>query len=166
MPDNTPVVAIIGATGALGGAIARRLVKAGEAVVIGSRDGAKASAAAAALAAETGRKVGSGANADAAAAGDIVIVAVPFASQKATLTEIASAVAGKIVVDTTVPLVPPKVMRVQLPPEDSAALIAQNILGPGVDRRFRVSQRRGTQACNRRGDRVRRARIRRRPQGA
>ena len=132
MPDNTPVVAIIGATGALGGAIARRLVKAGEAVVIGSRDGAKASAAAAALAAETGRKVGSGANAEAAAAGDIVIVAVPFASQKATLAEIANAVAGKIVVDTTVPLVPPKVMRVQLPPEDSAAMIAQNILGPGV----------------------------------
>jgi hypothetical protein len=31
-----------------------------------------------------------------------------------------------------VPLVPPKVMRVQLPPEGSAAVIAQSLLGPGV----------------------------------
>jgi NADPH-dependent F420 reductase len=41
-------------------------------------------------------------------------------------------VAGKIVVDTTVPLVPPKVMRVQLPPEGSAAVRAQRLLGGGV----------------------------------
>ncbi|MCE3284149.1 MAG: F420-dependent reductase, partial [Steroidobacteraceae bacterium] len=39
---------------------------------------------------------------------------------------------GKIVVDTTVPLVPPRVMRVQLPPEDSAAAIAQAVLGADV----------------------------------
>ena len=42
------------------------------------------------------------------------------------------AVAGKLVIDTTVPLVPPKVARVQLPPEQSAALAAQQRLGPGV----------------------------------
>jgi hypothetical protein len=41
-------------------------------------------------------------------------------------------VSDKIVVDTTVPLVPPKVARVQLPPEGSAAQIAQSILGQGV----------------------------------
>ncbi len=39
---------------------------------------------------------------------------------------------GKVVVDTTVPLVPPKVARVQLPPETSAALAAQKRLGEGV----------------------------------
>jgi len=72
------------------------------------------------------------ANADAAQAGDIVIVAVPFAAQEATLAEIAPHVAGKIVVDTTVPLVPPKVMRVQLPPEGSAAQRAQKLLGETV----------------------------------
>lgn len=132
MLDKLPVVAIIGATGALGGAIARRLVKAGDSVVLGSRDAAKARVAAEALAAATGRSVASGSNAEAAAAGGIVIVTVPFAAQRATLDEIAGAVHGKIVVDTTVPLVPPKVMRVQLPPEDSAAVIAQSVLGPSV----------------------------------
>ena len=35
-------------------------------------------------------------------------------------------------VDTTVPLVPPKVARVQLPPEISAALAAQQRLGEGA----------------------------------
>ena len=88
--------------------------------------------AAAALAADCGRPVGSGANADAARSADLVLLAVPFASQEATLRDIAPSVAGKIVVDTTVPLVPPKVMRVQLPPEGSAAMRAQRILGEGV----------------------------------
>ncbi|NBU24051.1 MAG: NADPH-dependent F420 reductase [Gammaproteobacteria bacterium] len=127
-----PVVAVIGGTGQLGAAIARRLALAGVPVVIGSRDAAKATAAAASLAAECGRTVGSGANADAARAADIVLLAVPFASQDATLRDIAPSVAGKIVVDTTVPLMPPKVMRVQLPPEGSAAVRAQRILGEGV----------------------------------
>jgi NADPH-dependent F420 reductase len=71
-------------------------------------------------------------NKDAAAAADIVIITVPFAAQDDTLRQIAPHVAGKIVVDTTVPLVPPKVMRVQLPPEGSAAVRAQGILGDGV----------------------------------
>jgi NADPH-dependent F420 reductase len=71
-------------------------------------------------------------NVAAAAASDIVIVTVPFASQEAALIEIAPHLAGKIVVDTTVPLVPPKVTRVQLPPEGSAAARAQRLLGEGV----------------------------------
>jgi NADPH-dependent F420 reductase len=57
---------------------------------------------------------------------------VPFAAQEGTLAAIKPYVAGKIVVDTTVPLVPPKVMRVQLPPEGSAAQRAQKLLGEGV----------------------------------
>jgi len=125
---SSPTIAVIGGTGKLGAAIARRLAKAGRKVIIGSR------------LAESGDKVanelGFGltglANADAAQAGDIVIVAVPFAAQEATLAEIAPHVAGKIVVDTTVPLVPPKVMRVQLPPEGSAAQRAQKLLGETV----------------------------------
>jgi len=48
-------------------------------------------------------------------------VTVSWAAQADTLRQIKTAVAGKIVVDTTVPLVPPKVMRVQLPPEGCAA---------------------------------------------
>ena len=72
------------------------------------------------------------ANRAAAAAADIVIVTVPFANQRAILEDIGPAVQGKIVVDATVPLVPPKVARVQLPPEGSAAEIARATLGEGV----------------------------------
>lgn len=125
-------IAIIGGTGALGAAIARRLAKAGESVILGSRDPAKAAAAAAALQAETGRPVQGLGNAEAAAAASLIIVTVPFVSQGSTLTEIAPACRGKIVVDTTVPLMPPKVMRVQLPAEGSAAVRAQRLLGEGV----------------------------------
>jgi NADPH-dependent F420 reductase len=125
-------IALIGGTGALGAAIARRLAKAGESVILGSRDPAKAAAAASALQAETGQPVQGLGNAEAAAAASIIIVTVPFASQETTLAEIAAGCRGKIVVDTTVPLMPPKVMRVQLPLEGSAAVRAQKLLGEGV----------------------------------
>ena len=119
---------VVGGTGNLGAAIARRLAKAGCKVVIGSRVVERARK----TAADLGFGVMGASNVDAAAAADIIIVTVPFASQEATLGEIAPHVAGKIVVDTTVPLVPPKVMRVQLPPEGSAAARAQRLLGDGV----------------------------------
>lgn len=121
-------IAIVGGTGNLGSALAWRLARAGYAVVIGSRN----AEAAVARAVELGHGLTGMANADAAATAQIVFVTVPFAAQEATLGEIAPHVAGKIVVETTVPLVPPKVMRVQLPPEGSAAARAQAILGDGV----------------------------------
>lgn len=121
-------IAVIGGTGNLGQAIARRLAKAGRSVVIGSRKAEAAEAAAT----ELGFGLTGLANADAAAAADIVFVTVPFAAQEATLKDIAPHVAGKIVVETTVPLVPPKVMRVQLPAEGSAAVRAQGLLGTDV----------------------------------
>jgi 8-hydroxy-5-deazaflavin:NADPH oxidoreductase len=121
-------VAVIGGTGKLGAAIARRLAKAGRRVIIGSRSAQSA----ARVAAELGFGLTGLANADAAKEASIVIVSVPFAAQESTLAEILPHVAGKIVVDTTVPLVPPKVMRVQLPPEGSAAQRAQKLLGPYV----------------------------------
>lgn len=127
-----PVIAVVGGTGKLGAALARRWVRAGLNVHVGSRDAAKAADAAAALSAEFGRLVGSGTNAEVAQRADIIIVTVPFAAQTGTLAEIRVAAAGKLVVDTTVPLVPPKVMRVQMPPEGSAALRAQQLLGDGV----------------------------------
>lgn len=122
------VIAVVGGTGKLGAAIARRLAKAGRTVIIGSRSAENAEKAAG----ELGFGLTGKSNADAAKAGDIVIVTVPFAAQEATLAEIKPHVAGKVVVDTTVPLVPPKVMRVQLPPEGSAAAKAQALLGEGV----------------------------------
>jgi NADPH-dependent F420 reductase len=123
-----PTIAVVGGTGDLGSAIARRLLAAGYPVIVGSRDAERASAVAATLGAG-----GRGAsNVDAARDADIVIVTVPFASQAVILASIAPVVQGKLVVDTTVPLQPPKVMRVQLPPEGSAAQCAQKLLGPGV----------------------------------
>jgi 8-hydroxy-5-deazaflavin:NADPH oxidoreductase len=121
-------IAIIGGTGNLGSALAWRLARAGRDVVIGSRT----AEAAAAKAAELGHGLIGMVNADAAAAADVVIITVPFSAQASTLESIKPYVAGKIVVDTTVPLVPPKVMRVQLPPEGSAAAKAAAILGDGV----------------------------------
>lgn len=121
-------IAVIGGTGDLGSAIARRLAKAGHTVIIGSRAVQSAVDAANTL----GFGLTGMANEDAAKAADIAIVTVPFSAQAATLASIAPHVQGKIVVDTTVPLVPPKVMRVQLPAEGSAAVCAQRLLGEGV----------------------------------
>ena len=132
MSDQGHCIAVIGGTGDLGSALARRLAKAGERVIIGSRDALKAQATAERLTAECKIDVRAATNVEAAAQGDIVILAVPFASQESTLGDIGPHVVGKIVVDTTVPLVPPKVMRVQLPTEGSAAVRAQKILGEGV----------------------------------
>ena len=121
-------IAVVGGTGNLGSAIAWRLAKAGHQVIIGSRS----AEAAIARAEELGHGLTGMANADAAQAGDIVLVTVPFSAQAATLADIKPHVAGKIVVDTTVPLVPPKVMRVQLPEVGSAAICASNLLGDDV----------------------------------
>ncbi len=132
MTQDRPVVAIVGGTGKLGAGLARRLAKAGYALVIGSREAGRAQSAAQALAQDTDGQVTGQANRAAAEAADIVIVTVPFASQRTILEDIAPAVQDKIVVDTTVPLMPPKVARVQLPPEGSAAEIARATLGKGV----------------------------------
>lgn len=126
--EKREIIAIVGGTGKLGAAIAGRLAKAGREVIIGSRS----AEAAEQMASKLGLGLAGRTNRDAAAAAEIVIVAVPFAAQKDTLAEIAADVVGKIVVDTTVPLMPPKVMRVQLPPEGSAAVRAQTLLGDQV----------------------------------
>ena len=132
MPAAAPVIAVVGGTGNLGAALARRWLKAGLEVVIGSRDGQRAAAAAAQLGDQLGRQVACGTNRVAAERASLVVVTVPYAAQADTLLDIRPAVAGKIVVDTTVPLVPPRVMRVQLPPEGAAALRAQRLLGESV----------------------------------
>lgn len=123
-----PSIAILGGTGDLGSGLAKRWLAAGYAVVIGSRSAEKAQAFA--------KELGGGARGDdnvgAAKSADIVVLAVPFGSHEATLREVKDAVQGKIVVDAAVPLVPPKVSVVQLPPEGSAAQIAQTLLGEGV----------------------------------
>lgn len=121
-------IAVVGGTGHLGEAIARRLAKAGHQVAIGSRSAESAAKAAASV----GAGVTSGVNAEVVGGCDVVFVTVPYSAHAATLADIRPHLGTAIVVDTTVPLVPPKVMRVQLPSAGSAALEAREHLGPDV----------------------------------
>ena len=125
-------IAVVGGTGHLGKGIARRLAKAGHHVAIGSRAAEKAQGIAEEMAGITGHEYGFGANTDVVRDKDVVIVTVPYENQQSTLKQIAPHVGAAIVVDTTVPLMPPKVMRVQLPAAGCAALEAREHLGPDV----------------------------------
>jgi len=126
-------IAILGGTGDLGTGLAIRWAKAGHAIIIGSRTQEKADAAVAELkkiSPQTPAKAM--VNSAAAAAGDIVVLTVPFEHQLSTLESVRTGLQGKILIDVTVPLIPPKVGTVQLPPEGSAGKRAQNYLGDGV----------------------------------
>jgi len=132
------VLAILGGTGDLGTGLARRWAQAGYQVIIGSRTQEKAEAAVADLRevmAERGVSevtVQAMENLAAAQAADIVTLTVPFSHQASTLELVKPALQGKILIDVTVPLVPPKVARVQLPQAGSAGQIAQELLGEEV----------------------------------
>ena len=133
MSDSKPTLAILGGSGDLGGGLAFRWARAGYPIIIGSRSADKAEQAATELAAKgLAGKVRGLDNEAAARAGDIVVLTVPFANQAPTLEAIKAAVQGKILVDVTVPLVPPRVGTVQLPAGGSAGQIAQAIVGEGV----------------------------------
>ena len=128
-----PTIAVLGGTGQEGGGLALRWAHAGYPVVIGSREAGRAAAKAAEIAGRLGGGVVEGGdNRRAAERGDIVVLTVPYAAHRATLEAVKDALAGKLLVDVTVPLVPPQVARVQLPPEGSAAVAAQRLLGPTV----------------------------------
>ncbi len=124
-------IGIIGGTGKEGKGLAYRWLKAGYQVLIGSRQLEKAVAAADELCGLLGAQanVTGVTNAEAAAQADLVVLTVPYAAHRATLEGIKQPLAGKILVDVTVPLVPPKVSKVQMPPAGSAAQEAQDILG-------------------------------------
>jgi NADPH-dependent F420 reductase len=131
LADET--IAILGGTGDLGTGLAIRWSKAGYKIVIGSRTLAKAQAAVADLENISPTTPASAMeNADAASAGDIVVLTVPAEHQISTLESVKSGLSGKILIDVTVPLVPPKVGTVQLPLEGSAGKRAQDFLGDDV----------------------------------
>jgi NADPH-dependent F420 reductase len=125
-------IGVLGGTGKEGGGLAARLAAAGHAVTIGSRERERAEASARELGVVGKSTVSSGDNRYAVLASDIVILTVPFTAQLSTLESVKAELQGKILVDATVPLVPPRVSRVQLPKEGSAALMAQSLLGEGV----------------------------------
>lgn len=115
-------IAVLGGTGKEGSGFAFRWAHAGHRVVPGSRGASKAVAAAAELnTLLAGRATIEGVD-NLAAAGDaaVVVLAVPFAAQRATAIEVRDALQGKILIDVTVPLAPPRVDKVQLPEGGSA----------------------------------------------
>jgi NADPH-dependent F420 reductase len=97
-------VAVLGGTGPQGRGLVRRWATAGIATVIGSRDAGRAADVAGELADATGGDVRGLANADAAAAGDVVIVAVPYDGHRELLASLRTELAGKVVVDCVNPL--------------------------------------------------------------
>nr|WP_290666358.1 NADPH-dependent F420 reductase [Ardenticatena sp.] len=133
---SKPTIAIIGGTGAEGSGLAMRWVAAGYDVIIGSRSAEKAQTRTEELRVVLGERARGSLrglpNADAAAAGEIVVLTVPYSAHASTLEGIREQVQGKILVDCTVPLQPPKVTRVFIPEGGSAAQEAQALLGENV----------------------------------
>ena len=135
MTTPTPeTLALLGGTGDLGTGLAWRWARAGHRILIGSRTAERAEEAAAKLRERCpGADVRALDNVAAAREATIVALTVPAAHQLDTLATVREALQGKILIDVTVPLVPPKVGTVQLPPEGSAGKRAQLLLGDGVD---------------------------------
>ena len=126
-------IAVLGGTGREGSGLALRWARAGHRVIIGSRSVERAGETAASINTRISKPNAEGAdNLAAARAADIVVLTVPYAAQLATLQEVKAALAGKILIDVTVPLVPPQVSRVQLPDAGSAVARAQALLGESV----------------------------------
>ena len=98
----------------------------------GSRDEARARERAVELSAISRGQVEGGDNTWAVSSADVVLLSVPYPGHGETLRALKPALEGRILIDITVPLAPPKVDRVQLPPGKAAALEAQEILGRGV----------------------------------
>ena len=126
-------LAILGGSGNEGSGLALRFGHAGYPVVLGSRSPEKAAEVCAALNRRLGREaITFAANQAAAETAEIVILTVPYAVQVATVESVRGQLTGKILVDATVPLRPPKVARVQLPPGGSAVAEVQRMLGDQV----------------------------------
>lgn len=132
----TQKVGIIGGTGKEGKGLAFRWAKAGIEVLIGSRQIEKAQTAAEEvnqLIGKSGIKVKGVENQTAAREADIVVLTVPFEFHVSMLQSIKDMIKRKILIDVTVPLVPPKVTKVQMPPAGSAALEAKSIVDESTE---------------------------------
>ena len=124
-------IAVLGGTGKEGKGLAYRWAKAGYHVFIGSRSADKAKAAAQDLwkMLDGNGLVEGLPNQEAAQKADVVVLTVPFAAHRETLESVKDLLKGKLLIDVSVPLVPPKVTKVQMPPAGSAAQEAKQILG-------------------------------------
>jgi len=127
-------IAVLGGTGKEGKGLAYRWAKAGYRVLIGSRVSERAVTVASEIMQllEGSSSVVGTTNAEAAQQSDIIVLAVPYAAHRATLESVKDALKGKLLIDVTVPLSPPKITKVQMPPAGSAAQEAREILGEDV----------------------------------
>jgi NADPH-dependent F420 reductase len=137
MEEKAPLlltIAVLGGTGKEGKGLAYRWAKAGYKVLIGSRSSVRAVHAASEIIEllEGSSSVVGLSNLEAAQLANIVVLTVPYAAHRSTIESVKDAVQGKLFIDVTVPLVPPKVTKVQMPPEGSAAQEAKAILGEDV----------------------------------
>lgn len=128
-------IAVLGGTGKEGKGLAYRWAKAGYRVLIGSRSSEKAVKAASEIMEllEGSPSVVGATNREAAEQADIVVISVPYAAHRETLENVKDLLKGKLLVDVTVPLIPPKVRKVQMPPAGSAAQEAKEIAGEDVE---------------------------------
>jgi len=128
-------IAVLGGTGKEGKGLAYRWAKAGYRVLIGSRSSEKAIKAASEIIQllEGSSSVVGTTNLEAAQQAEIIVLTVPYAGHRETLEDVKDALKGKLFVDVTVPLVPPKVSKVQMPAAGSAAQEAREILGEDVE---------------------------------
>ena len=134
---STDLIPIIGGTGALGYGLAVRWARAGERVVIGSREASRAEEAAKRVASTaSGAQVEGLENAAAAQRGPIVLLTVPLRAQSETLTNLKGVLSdGQILVDCTVPLAAAlsgKATRTIGVWQGSAAQQAQEMVPEGV----------------------------------
>ena len=100
-------IAIVGGTGPEGSGLALRWARAGETIIIGSRDAQRALKTARQLSASAGadKKISGTENRFACSDAEIVVLTVPFAAHAETLKHIKPSLRpGQILVDTTVPL--------------------------------------------------------------
>tara|TARA_B100001175_G_scaffold314166_1_gene323004 strand:+ start:57 stop:734 length:678 start_codon:yes stop_codon:yes gene_type:complete len=133
MVSASKKITIVGGSGALGAGLAKRWARKGHQIIIGSRDEKRASEAASRLNNEAGTTTIVGMeNRVASENGEIIVLTVPFSNHMSTLSLIAPALDNKILIDVTVPLVPPKVRTVHIPEGGSCAKAAQEFLGQTV----------------------------------
>lgn len=124
-------IGIVGGTGKEGSGLGVRWARAGHEVIIGSRDPERARAKATELAAAAaGAQVSGLGNRDAAAAAEVVVLAVPATGLEAILGEVRDGCRGKLVISTVVPLTFGGGRLFTPPAQGSSAEEAQAMLGP------------------------------------
>lgn len=125
-------LSLVGGTGKEGAGLSVRWARAGHSVILGSRSLELARARSEELSLQHGVRLSGMDNEGACRAAEVVVLCVPYSAHGAVLSQLAPLLAGKLVLDITVPLAPPKVREVHVPAGTSAAQEAAALLGPEV----------------------------------